>query len=204
MRRFFGLTLILSLGAVALSAQTTALSAPTASSILTPTAATPTLNLTQGTASGDEGDTSMGPALTGALDTPEGRVALAMTTLDYQVTPGDIYTLTFLTANGPVTSSLIVDADCLVNLANLGKIDATSMRLVDLRKAVEKKVLEAYPLSAPQLIIASCGLFPVYTQGEVKKSSTTYCWGLSRLSSLWGGVTAYASSRSVLIKRRHE
>jgi protein involved in polysaccharide export with SLBB domain len=135
------------------------------------------------------------------FNTPEGRASLAMTTPEYPVTPGDMYALTFITANGVMTSPIIVDANYGVNLANIGSLDAHNLRFAELRKLVEKKVLEAYPLSSPQLIVESCGMFPVYVQGEVTNTSIEYCWGLSRLSSLWSDVTAYASNRAVTLKR---
>ena len=71
-------------------------------------------DLNQGTAS----------AYVDIFNSPAGRASLAMTTPEYPVTPGDIYTLTFITANGVVTSPIIVDANFGVNLANVGKVDA--------------------------------------------------------------------------------
>jgi protein involved in polysaccharide export with SLBB domain len=149
----------------------------------------------------DEGETAVGPALEGATDAPEGRVALAMTTPEYPVTPGDVYTLSFITANGAVISSIFVGEDYSVSLANIGKVDAAGLRFLELKRLVEKKVLEAYPLSSPQLLIKSCGTFPVSVSGEVEKSGIVYCWALTRLSALWEGVTAYASNRAVTIRK---
>jgi protein involved in polysaccharide export with SLBB domain len=127
-------------------------------------------------------------SLSAALSDPASRAGLAMTSSDYPVTPGDVYSLSYLTASGLVTIPLIVDTDTSLSIANLGKVDARGMRFPDLRRIVEKKILDAYPLSAPRLIVQSCGLFPVYIQGEVLQSTTLYLWGLSRLSDLWSDM----------------
>jgi protein involved in polysaccharide export with SLBB domain len=119
------------------------------------------------------------------------------------VTPGDVYGLSFITAGGAVASSILVDSDYRVDLANLGRIDARGLRFAELRALVEKKVLAAYALSAPQLIVQSCGFFPVYLSGEVQKDGFVYLWGLSRLSELWGAnLTPYASTRDIVVRSR--
>jgi len=139
-------------------------------------------------------------AMAGGLDEIAQRPLLAMTTPEYPVTPGDVYELAFITSGGIVTTSLIVDADYRVDLANLGSLVARGMLLSELRDLVERKVLAAYPLSAPRLAVKSCGSFPVYIRGEVARAEARYCWGLTRLSELWTGTTAWASCRSVLVR----
>jgi polysaccharide biosynthesis/export protein len=128
------------------------------------------------------------------------RVAQAMSTPDYPVTPGDSYALSFITSAGPVAGSLVVDVGYSVGIPNIGTIDARGATFADFKGRVEKRVLEAYPLSSPRLILQSCGVFPVYVQGEVPAASIVYLWGLSRLSDLWQGVTAYASNRDVRVR----
>ena len=130
----------------------------------------------------------------------EERAGLAMTSAEYPVTPGDVYALTYILSSGPASLSIIVDSNYILNLSNLGTVNARGMRFAELRVIVEKKASDAYTLSAPQLVIKSCGLFPVYLQGEVKQSSTLYLWGLSRLAELWDDVTPYASSRDVSLR----
>jgi polysaccharide biosynthesis/export protein len=133
-------------------------------------------------------------------DLAQFRVAQAMTTLDYPVTPGDTFALSFITSTGPILATLMVDVGYSVKVANVGTIDARGMRFVDLKSIVEKRVLDAYPASSPSLVIQSCGVFPVYLRGEVPMASTVYLWGLSRLSDLWQGMTPYASNRDVGIR----
>jgi protein involved in polysaccharide export with SLBB domain len=130
---------------------------------------------------------------------PDERASLAMTSSDYSVTPGDVYNLSYISANGMVNLPLIADADSVINIPNIGTVDAHEMRFYELRKTVEKKILDSYAFSAPRLIMQSCGIFPVYIQGEVIKSETLYVWGLSRLSELWDGVTPYASNRIIQV-----
>jgi len=195
MRRPLAFVALVAVGAIAWAQAGTGLGMPTGTALASGTA------IREFTS--PEGETALGPSFAGALSSPEGRAALAMTTPEYPVTPGDVYTLSFITAGGAVVSSILVDADYRVDLANLGRIEARNLRFADLRALVEKKVLAAYALSAPQLVVKSCGLFPVYVSGEVLKDSIIYPWGLSRLSELWGkGLTPYASSRDIVIRAR--
>ena len=94
-----------------------------------------------------------------------------MASPEYPVTPGDVYSLAFITADGPVTTAVIIGSDYSVNLANLGKLDATGLLFTELKKTIELKVLAAYKASAPQIVIQSCGTFPVFLEGEVYKTS---------------------------------
>jgi polysaccharide biosynthesis/export protein len=128
------------------------------------------------------------------------RVAQAMTTSDYPVTPGDTYALSFVTSAGPVLTTLVVDVGYSISIPNIGIVDGRGMRLVELKAIVEKRVLEAYPQSSPRLYIKSCGVFPAFVRGEVPAASIVYLWGLSRLSDLWKGVTPYASNRDVEVR----
>jgi protein involved in polysaccharide export with SLBB domain len=147
----------------------------------------------------NEGATSLSPSFSEALSTPEGRVALAMVTPEYLVTPGDVYTLTFLTASGPVVSSLIVEFDYALNLSTLGLMNTAGMRFTELRENVRKRVMAAYPLSSPQLIIQSIGMFKVLVKGEVKQASFIDAFSLMRLSDVWKGVTENASYRDIKV-----
>ena len=142
-------------------------------------------------------------ALDEAQKTPEGRAALAMSTDAYPATPGDMYSLTFLTAGGLQNLVLIVEADYSVNLSNLGKFSAEGMSFERVKAFVSDKVLKSYPLSSPQLVVSMTGTFPVRVVGEVRKAAEYYAWGLTRLSKIANlSSTVNTSYRSIEIRDR--
>jgi polysaccharide export outer membrane protein len=131
---------------------------------------------------------------------PEGRALLAATTPDYPVTPGDVYTLTFLKSSDVATLSLTVGNDYSVNLGVFGKVVARDQSFASFKAGVEKTVAAAYPGSAPEVFIRSTGTFAVKVEGEVKESTLVQSWGLERLSTIVQRIkTSAASERSVLV-----
>jgi len=128
------------------------------------------------------------------------RAVLAMTTVDYPVTPGDVYQLTYVYSSEPFAVSAVVDSNCRVNLSLFGTVDARGVTLAQLRKQVEQIVLKTYPGSWPELSVESVGIFQVYIKGEVKTAGWVQAWGLSRLSSVVADrLTPYSSNRDVEI-----
>lgn len=132
---------------------------------------------------------------------PEGRALLAMTTPDYPVTPGDIYTLAFLKGTDAASQSLVVENDFRVNMGVFGSLNARGQSFIDFKRRVEETVSKGYPGSSPQLIIRSTGIFEVQVVGEVANTGLTQVWGLARLSSLYESYkTAYSSERQVKLR----
>ena len=132
---------------------------------------------------------------------PQGRALLAMTTDDYPVTPGDVYSVTFLKTSDTATISLVVQNDYSVNLGVFGHMYARGMLLTDLKRKVEKKIADGYPGSSPDLVVQSTGVFTVKVDGEVTKGQLLTAWGLQRLSSIVSSVrTSYSSERKVLVR----
>jgi len=124
-----------------------------------------------------------------------------MSTESYPVTPGDIYTLTFITASGVQTLSLYVGIDYSIQVGSLGVLDGKNKTFVALSSEINERVLKAYPLSSPQLYISSVGIFPVKMMGEVVQAKEVYVWALTRLSSLLNkNLTAYSSIRDVTVR----
>jgi len=146
------------------------------------------------------GESSIGMELQDANRTPAGRAAMAMSNSEYRVTPGDVYTLNFLTAGGTQTGSLIVDLEYNVSLSNIGSVAARGLTWRQFVTVVAEKVLKSYPLSAPQLIVNSVGIFPVFVLGEVRQTIEFQAWGLTRLSQAVAAArTAYTSIRAVRV-----
>lgn len=132
---------------------------------------------------------------------PEGRALLAMTTADYPVTPGDVYTLSFLKGTALASQSLVVENDHRVNMGIFGVLNARGQSFSDFKRRVEDTVARAYPGSSPQLVIRSTGIFEVQVLGEVAKSGLEQIWGLTRVSTLYDSYkTSYSSERQVKIR----
>lgn len=127
-------------------------------------------------------------------------VELAMSSADYMVTAGDIYTLSFAVGSTPVSYTIPVDSSYRVRVANLAVLDATGMSFVKLKRQVEDIVTKNYPMSAVQFVLLNPSTFNVRLVGEVKQSKETQAWALTRLSEvLQDDLTSYASSRIVTI-----
>ena len=135
--------------------------------------------------------------------TPEEQLLLAVSSKDYPVTPGDVYRLTFLLANEPVSNEIVVESDYTLNLNIFGKVNAENMTFAELKPIVEKRIADAYPRSLPSLNIISVGIFQVLIKGEVPKTSYVKAWGLSRLSSaVQDHLGLYSSIREIGIVSR--
>jgi polysaccharide export outer membrane protein len=138
-----------------------------------------------------------------AESTLEERLLLAVSSKDYPVTPGDVYRLTFLLANEPVSNEIVVESDYTVNLNIFGKVNAENMSFAELKPIVEKRIADAYPRSLPSLNIISIGIFQVLIKGEVPKTSYVKAWGLSRLSTaIQDHLGTYSSIREIGIVSR--
>jgi polysaccharide export outer membrane protein len=131
---------------------------------------------------------------------PDSRVLLAISTKDYPVTPGDVYQLIYMDSQGLRSFEIIVSGDYSVNLTLFGKLDAENLTYGQLQTKIERLIQHAYPGSGPQLILQSTGIFHVFIKGEVIKSESINCWGLSKVSDvLQGKTTIYSSLRNVTV-----
>lgn len=131
------------------------------------------------------------------------RAQMAMATPDYLVTPGDIYSFTFLAQKETVTYSFIVDPTYKIRVANLGMINASGMKLIELKKEIEEIVNRNYPFSGVQFSLTTPATFNVFLRGEVAATTTVSVWGLSRLSTILTNLTKNASMRDIEIKSQN-
>lgn len=127
-------------------------------------------------------------------------VELAMSSADYMVTAGDVYTLSFAAGNTPVSYTIPVDSSYRVRVANLAVLDATGMSFIKLKRQVEDIVTKNYPLSAVQFVLLNPATFKVRLVGEVKSAVEKEAWALTRLSQVLGNsLTEYSSRRTITI-----
>jgi polysaccharide export outer membrane protein len=126
------------------------------------------------------------------------RVILANSVKDYPVTPGDVYTLTYITSGGSRSLDATVQSDFNLNLGVFGSVTVRDLTYQELRDKIEDLVRRSYPGSRPRFLLSSTGIFQVYLKGEVKKAQYITCWGLSHLSEvIKDNTTAYSSFRNL-------
>lgn len=129
------------------------------------------------------------------------RALLAYTTVDYPVTPGDVYSLVFLRGATSDSVAVVVGNDYAVNMGVFGTVSARGQTFDQFRRTVERLVSVAYPGSMPQLLIQSTGVFKVLRLGETSTTVEFSAWGLTRLSALYVvSRTPYTSLRSVEVR----
>lgn len=129
------------------------------------------------------------------------RASQAMASIDYRVSPGDVYNLSYLRGGDVVSITTVVQVDMTINFRLFGVLDVTNIRFNDLRRDLEDQIRRATPTSAPSLTVQRLGEFPVVIRGEVDISQPVMVDGLTRLSDILGGrTTAVASRRTVRIE----
>jgi protein involved in polysaccharide export with SLBB domain len=128
-------------------------------------------------------------------------IMLARSSADYQVTPGDVYTLAYVAGSRAVSYVIAVDSSYRIRVSNLGIVNGAGKTFLQLKSEVEAIVANNYPLSGVQMVLAQPAVFRVFVTGEVQSSREIPAWGLTRLSSLAGdNLTSYASIRDISIK----
>jgi polysaccharide biosynthesis/export protein len=145
--------------------------------------------LSTATADADHGATALVPDAQMAMSSP-----------DYPVTAGDIYTLAFAVNNTPVTYVISVDTSYKIRVANITVLDAAGKTFLQLKRLVEQIVTENYHLSGVQFLLTTPAVFKITINGEVNQTEIKQAWALSRLSNVVAGsFTPYSSTRNVVI-----
>ncbi|MDR1318822.1 MAG: SLBB domain-containing protein [Treponema sp.] len=134
-------------------------------------------------------------------DTNLFRTQLALSSADYQVTAGDLYSLNYMAGTVRVDYPIPVDSTYRIRVSNLGVINAAGRTFNQLKSQVETIVSNNYPMSGVQFVLIRPATFKVLLTGEVRDSVEVTAWALSRLSELIAGhVTPYGSLRDISIK----
>jgi protein involved in polysaccharide export with SLBB domain len=124
---------------------------------------------------------------------------LALSTPDYPVTAGDVYTLAYLAGSQGVDYTITVDTGYRIRVSNLAVINAAGKTYNELKAQVESVVTTNYPMSGVQFVLKTPAVFKVQVKGEVKTAGEVSAWALARLSSLSGHATSYGSLRDVSV-----
>jgi protein involved in polysaccharide export with SLBB domain len=125
---------------------------------------------------------------------------LALSSPDYQVTAGDIYTLAYTASGTPITYRITVDSSYRIRISNLGMINAAGKTFRQLKLEAEAIVSNNYSLSGVQLVLTQPAVFRVFVNGEVRTATEVSTWALARLSSLAGYMTPYGSTRNITVR----
>jgi len=150
-----------------------------------------------------QGGAAPAPASAGA-DEATGRVRIAISSIEYPVTPGDVYQLTYRQATGEtMTRDIVVNGDYSIDFGIFGKIDASGLTFAELKDRAENLIMESYTRSLPSLTLMATGIFRVSVRGEVARIEYPTAWGLSRLSEVVERVRGpHASLRIVEVTTR--
>jgi len=141
----------------------------------------------------------LGLALVEVEEKPETRVLSAISNGSYPVTPGDRFRLVYLDGLQTVTVDLQADEKSTVTIPGLGTVNCFGLSFIEIKQEILSMVQTYHSYSNPQLILIGTGSFSVSVVGEVGGTRVVPVWGLSRLSSVVGSATPYASTRNILI-----
>ncbi len=132
------------------------------------------------------------------------RLQLAVSSIEYPVTPSDIYRLTYRQPSGDVlTRDIQVGGDCMIDLGLFGQIDARGMPFIKLKRRVESLVAASYSRSYPSISIAGIGVFRVSIEGGFSRLAYVTAWGLTKVSDvLEAAGMKGASLRNIELLRR--
>ena len=113
------------------------------------------------------------------------RLQLAISSIDYPVTPGDIYQLSYRESAGSiVTRQFQVDGISILDLGVFGKVYALNMPFYQLKQNVENLISRNYTYSTPSLSIVAPGVFRVAIRDGSSQVQYITAWGLSRISEI--------------------
>ncbi len=127
------------------------------------------------------------------------RLQLAISSIEYPVTPGDIYQLSYRESSGIIVERKFqVNGVLVLDMGVFGKIDATGMTFFLLKQKVEELIAKNYTYSVPSFTIVAPGVFRVALRDGASKLFYETAWGLTRLSEIVAKIDApYSSKRNV-------
>lgn len=132
----------------------------------------------------------------------QARLSLAVSSLNYPVTPGDVYLLSYYqTADNLLSRELLVNGDWEISMGVFGSVNARGLTFTELKRRVEELIAESYSRSLPSLRIVAPGVFSVAVTGEVDRLQYVTAWGLTKLSTIVDRAKGrYSSLRRVEVR----
>ncbi len=132
-------------------------------------------------------------------DLQQRRVLEAISNNAYPVTPGDTIRLSYTEGRERQELILQVDSSYKVMIPTIGTVEGRGKTFVAFSRDIETLVETYLPFSLPRVVLTGTGVFSVTVRGEVSSTQEVSAWGLSRLSSVVGNATRYASTRQVRV-----
>ncbi|GHT94963.1 hypothetical protein FACS1894141_2680 [Spirochaetia bacterium] len=122
---------------------------------------------------------------------------LAISNPSYQITAGDVYTLTYNNSVEVIT----VDYSYRLTIPGLGVINVAGQTYQELKQEIETIVTNIYGIySGVKFSLTSPSSFYVFIKGEVNQAAERSTWALGRLSSLLtNSLTDYSSIRNITV-----
>ena len=147
-----------------------------------------------------ETEDSSSPKGMSNLPTPN----IAMANKDYMVTAGDVFNLSFLAGNTPVSYMITVDTIYQIRVANLAVLTVAGTKFNSLKRQVEEIVTKNYPMSGVQFTLVTPGTFKIIVKGEVDHAQEVNGWALTRLSEVvYKYKNQYGSVRDVEVTSKN-
>ena len=113
------------------------------------------------------------------------RLHLAISSVEYPVTPSDVYRLTYHQSTLNIESlDVQVASDLMVDLGLFGQINAKGLTFIELKRKAEALVGGIFSRSYPAFAIQSVGSFSVEAGGGFLGLARVNAWGLSRMSEV--------------------
>jgi protein involved in polysaccharide export with SLBB domain len=139
----------------------------------------------------------------GAQETPvpqfDTNTQLAVSVPDYQVTAGDVYSITYGAGTQPISFITTLDNSYRLLISNIGSVNARGKTYTQLKSQVESLIRNSYPMSGAQMSLVRPAQFRVTVTGEITQSQEITTWALRRLSSVVSQVGSGSrfSTRSI-------
>ena len=129
---------------------------------------------------------------------PLALVNIAVSDINYPITVGDVYTLTYYESLEVITIPLQVMFSNLV-VPTIGSFELDGKTFVELKDEIEKAILNRNAYAYPNLTISSIGLFDVNVKGEVVSNTKVKSNSLAYLSDFAVYASNNASTREVVV-----
>lgn len=122
---------------------------------------------------------------------------------DYEATPGDVYTISFLVSGGNKETQLVgfVDNNYDIDLSFLGTINVKDYKYTEVQSILKETITSAYPGSIVNVTIQIPGKFKVTLLGEVHDAQIVEAMSITSLAEiLVDKTTDFASYRDIEIR----
>lgn len=109
---------------------------------------------------------------------------LALSTPEYIVTPGDVYSLIYYADGNEIFNSILIDSSCRIRISNFIDVDVNGKSYTLVKQEVENAIVKKIPKSSPVFTLSKPAIFKIVVNGEVEKTVEKQIWALCRLSSV--------------------